>query len=294
MIKNVLALLLILALITGGTLTASAYTLTGTGYVIKNEIISVVVPSTLDFSIDPLEIGGRGSVYSDAYPLVNFGYSDVILTFTNIEVIFANDTDFEPSSSPISERDSGGLKTAYLTLDFGNPEIPPIVLTDLHQRELPEIALGANHKQNSEYSLSVSGSVNAYSDLDWQSGDIQISLAYQLQSITEVEDAAELGQTDKDEVSESIEKSTELRKDDIGSPAADDSPSTDADLPATDDSPSTNADLPAADNSPSTDADLTVADDTSSNKANSSDISDDETIADERTEIINENRGAEQ
>jgi hypothetical protein len=209
-------------------------------------VLHVTVPQNLDFVIDPFEIAGRGSVYSDGYPLVNLGDGDVVLTFTRIDVIFANETDFAPSATPLDESDEGGLKTAYLVLDFGNPEIAPIVLTDSNPLEIPSITLGARYKQSSEYALRVTGSVNAYSDKDWQDDDIKISITYKLESIAETQAIVKSPQTEGDEffgeiqdtdappqgeASEPINEAPAPDEDAGKTPQAGETPPEDADLP---------------------------------------------------------------
>ena len=190
--KRILAAVSAVGLLIGvTTLSASAYTLTGTGYVITNETVSVVVPSTLDFTIDPLETGGQGSVYSDEYPLVNLGDTDVVLTFTSVEVILANERDFAKSALPIDDGDAGGPKSVYLELNFGGGDIPPIVLTDASPAEIPSVTLGANGSGASEYALRIGGSVNPYPLVDWQSGDIGIAITYRLDAVVPSEPGAE-------------------------------------------------------------------------------------------------------
>jgi hypothetical protein len=187
--KKLIAPVCVIAFTVCGTVSALAYTLNGTGYVITNETVSVIVPSTLDFTLDPLEINGLGTVFSEEYPLVNMGATDVILTFTDIKVIFGNDTDFVMSDVPVSPDEIGGPKKVYLVLDFGNPDIEPIVLTDPYRAAPPEIILRADFKEDAEYSLGVTGSISSYPENDWGTGDVAISLTYHLNSATPDEPA---------------------------------------------------------------------------------------------------------
>jgi hypothetical protein len=212
--KKWIALLCIVAFLVGGTGPAAAYTLTGTGYVLTNETVEVIVPSTLDFTLDLLGINERGAVFSEAYPLVNKGATDVILTFTDIQVIFGNDTDFAMSDAPIDPNEIGGHKKAYLALDFGNPAIAPIVLTDPDRAAPPEIVLKADFKEDAEYALSVTGSINPYPEKDWQTGDVSISLTYQLNTAApleaaESEELAETGEATQTEEGAPTEEPTE-------------------------------------------------------------------------------------
>jgi hypothetical protein len=180
--KKLIAPVCVIAFTVCGAVSAFAYTLTGTGYVITNETVSVIVPSTLDFALDPLEINGRGTVFSEEYPLVNKGATDVILTFTDIRVILGDDTDIVTSDEPISPDEVGGPRKVYLTLDFGNPDVEPIVLTAPAYAPPPEIVLKADFKEGAEYSLGITGSISSYPDNDWRTGDVSIALTYQLNS----------------------------------------------------------------------------------------------------------------
>jgi hypothetical protein len=232
-------------------LSASAYTLTGTGYLITNETVSVIVPSTLDFTIDPLEIGGSESVYSDEYPLVNLGGTDVILTFTSVEVILANDRDFAKSALPVGDSDAGGLKSVYLELNFGNGDIPPIVLTDVDPAEIPSVTLGANGSGTSEYALRISGSVNPYPLVDWQSGDIRIAITYRLDAVAPSEPDAAPAQTPEPDAASVPAPEPNTNPAQAPEPGADPAP--------TPESPEPGAEPPVAENSAGISENLTEA-----------------------------------
>jgi hypothetical protein len=100
--KKLIAPACVIAFTACGTVSAVAYTLTRTGYVITNETDDVIAPSTLDFTLDSPEINGRGMVFSEEYLLANMGVTNVILTLTDTKVIFGNEKDFSMSDVPVS------------------------------------------------------------------------------------------------------------------------------------------------------------------------------------------------
>ena len=55
------------------------------------ELLQVVVPASLDFTIDPFEIAGRGQIYSKSYRIENNGDTDLVLTLSDMRVFFAGE-----------------------------------------------------------------------------------------------------------------------------------------------------------------------------------------------------------
>jgi len=148
-------------------------------------ILNVIVPSTVQLTINPLELNGRGQIYSDDYRIENRGDTDVLLTFTDIEVIFANDTEFEPLAEPFEENGSK-RKSIYLLMDFGRSDFPPVVLTDFSREAgepIPLYAAQSGPTEKSSVSLRFSGSVNHAPAVDWQDGDVKINLTYRLEAV---------------------------------------------------------------------------------------------------------------
>jgi len=65
-------------------------------------VISVVIPTALVLTIDPLELAGRGSVYSDTYIVENLGEKAVVLKITDIAISYAAGKEFTPLEEPFS------------------------------------------------------------------------------------------------------------------------------------------------------------------------------------------------
>jgi hypothetical protein len=149
-------------------------------------VVNVVIPVTVDITIDPLEIGGRGQVYSDAYEIRNYGDTDVTLTFSDFAVIFANNTNFKALTKPYGETSKSDLKAIYLLLDFGRADIPPVVMTDASAGSvsIPLAAAGEGVPDEAvSLALRFSGDVNPYPGEAWNTGDVRVRLTYQLEAV---------------------------------------------------------------------------------------------------------------
>ena len=164
---------------------AESFQASGFGSVVRfTDVINVVVPLSLDFVIDPIELAGRGSVYSETYMIENHGDADVIITFSNIAITFANDTDFVPLSQPFGDRMGEPLKAIYMLLDFGRPEIGSVVATAESSNEPLSALLTAGGNELSFCSLTISGNLNPSPSKNWANGDVRISLTYGIEILT--------------------------------------------------------------------------------------------------------------
>jgi hypothetical protein len=149
-------------------------------------VLHVTVPQTLDFIIDPFETARRGQVYSDARVIENRGDTDVLLTFSDISVIFENGSDIEAMRAPFDVYNYTGAarKALYLLLDFGRGDTAPLVLTDEAARANPKgILLHAAGSEGAACALSLSGIVNCDTNAGWRDGDVKISLNYFMEVI---------------------------------------------------------------------------------------------------------------
>jgi hypothetical protein len=150
-------------------------------------VLNIVIPATVSISIDPFEINGRGQIYSDEYAIQNLTDSDVILTFTDMRVIFANDTDFEALAVPFDENTVSDRKAVQLVLNFGRNDVTPVVLTDMNRAAEKSVLLRAAEYDASEaassLSLSFTGSLNHAPAVDWKDGDVKLRLEYLLEAV---------------------------------------------------------------------------------------------------------------
>jgi hypothetical protein len=155
-------------------------------------VLNVIVPATVSISIDPLEINRRGQVYSDEYTIQNFTDADVILTFTDMRVIFANDADFEALAAPFDENTVSDRKAIQLVLNFGRNDIAPVVLTDANRTNETSVRLRAFGYDAggaaSSLSLSFAGSVNHAPAAEWLDGDVKLLLEYRLDAVPDETD----------------------------------------------------------------------------------------------------------
>jgi hypothetical protein len=152
-------------------------------------IISVKVPENLNFHIDPYNLAGRGQIYSDGKTIRNNGDTDICVTFTDFDVSFSNEEDFdpltEPFDMPFDEAQRYNRKAIYITLDFGRPDMEPVVITGWNG-EQPSVILSAEEvdSANSYVNLTIGGNLNPGPLNYWKNGDVSISIDYHIDVIT--------------------------------------------------------------------------------------------------------------
>jgi hypothetical protein len=145
----------------------------------NEEVLNVIIPISVKFTIDPFEAGGRGQIYSDVYWIENQNDVSVSMTFVGIGLTFANDTDFEAVPFPFSGYDSG-LKSIYLKMEFGWNSTPPIIFTDVGNFNEVTMELGAYLDSSYLLPFWFTGTINPNPAVNWQAGDVKILLAYTL------------------------------------------------------------------------------------------------------------------
>jgi hypothetical protein len=149
-----------------------------------NPVLNVLIPLSLDFTLDPFEINGRGSVYSDTFKIENHSDFDVVITFSDISVTFANQTDFLPLPRPFNDGAHEYLKAIYLLLDFGRADTPPVIATSPYAAGLSvAVPLSEPGAGPSTCALSISGNLNPNPAQSWVSGDVRINVKYTIEAV---------------------------------------------------------------------------------------------------------------
>jgi hypothetical protein len=155
------------------------------------ELLNVIVPASLDFTVDPFEIAGRGQIYSIPYRIENRGDEDVLLTFSDMRVLFSGEGEFEMLSEPFDINSGSSRKAICLYLNFDRGELPPVILTDQNRAEEMSIILcgaGTDAEGLSDLALTLSGSVNHAPGADWSDGDVKINIHYRLELVPSEEE----------------------------------------------------------------------------------------------------------
>ncbi len=163
----------------------------------ESDLLDVHMTSSVSIKLDPYELSGRGQIYSDEYKCVNLGNTDVLLTFTELKVIFANDTDFKALAKPFDVNIGSDLKEIHLVMNFGREDIPSVVLTDPSRKGKISIRMSSTKADTADnsFSISFSGNLNESPVIKWCSGDIKIMIKYSLEAIPAVDDSTLLGTT---------------------------------------------------------------------------------------------------
>ena len=158
--------------------------------ILDNAVLNVVVPVSVSVTIDPLELAEKGQIYSNTFMINNDGDTDVLLTFTDIQLTFADETNFLPVAQPFDEGFETTQKAIYMSLNFGREGLPPVVLTDTAATKsgivIPMSTAGAVTEGTADLQFSFSGCVSAVPNIPWQDNDVRISMNYTLQTVTPV------------------------------------------------------------------------------------------------------------
>jgi hypothetical protein len=235
---------------------------------VEEPIINVQIPIDLDFTIDPFELAGRGSVYSEQVEFVNYGDTDVTLTITDVSVLFANRTDFEAVAVPFGEEFVSDKKAICLMLDFDSPYLNPVSITGEQYAPITlELGASESGKENS-HALILTGTVNPYPAKEWRDGDVKIHLSYQIEALPPVAPEAVMPEELTGEENEDGETSASPSIDSEQEPDADEPPNDENDLPP---NMGEDAETPIADSAPPSEAEMAPADNSADEEASAGD-----------------------
>jgi len=157
-------------------------------YDIGADAMNVALPVSFDFIIDPLELFGRGTVYSDTYTITNHGDTAVIFSIADAAAIFEENGDIVPLARPFDNNTASERKEIYLMIDFNRDDVAPIVITDAESAKTASIILSAAGGEQSTCEITISGSINPYPAEMWENGDVKFNLTYLIETETAEED----------------------------------------------------------------------------------------------------------
>lgn len=131
-------------------------------------VLSVKVPKSLDFVLDPYELKGQGSIWSPEYSFVNEGNSPVKIYLSRLHCTVADNVAVTAGAELID----GSGKQAVLWLHMDNGDVVGITERDSSY----EITLNPQEALN----FWVNGKIST--DNQWESGDIRLSVLYRLEA----------------------------------------------------------------------------------------------------------------
>ncbi|MDR1705634.1 MAG: hypothetical protein LBS19_13250 [Clostridiales bacterium] len=154
-------------------------------------IINVELPININFTIDPLELGGMGQIYSESFAVRNFGQTNVYFSIMDVSLNFSNYWDFQPLAMPFDDYMQTDMKAIYMSMDFNRDYMPPIVLTDPYYPKYATAPLdspaltpgGAYDPMRCALEFSFSGSVNAAPANGWKRGDVTVVVTYNIEAL---------------------------------------------------------------------------------------------------------------
>lgn len=135
-------------------------------------VCRVSLPTEFPFVIDPYEIAGRGTVYSEPFPITNSGTEPVRVQVT--AACYAVSPDVRFLEAPADREGSLPDKEIQLILRGGNgPEA--ILLPDSRETLSFDLAPGETT------ALELTGSANLPAEIYWQEGEVRVSMRFHLE-----------------------------------------------------------------------------------------------------------------
>lgn len=136
-------------------------------------IVSVAAPETLDFIMDPYELAGRGSIWSQEYAFINKGNVPIKISLSKLHCMAANDVFIAEENEEIAE--DGKAAALWLYLDNGSS----IRITE------DDTAYEFILEPEDSLLFWIRGNMSTHGQ--WKNGDINISLQYSLKAAGNME-----------------------------------------------------------------------------------------------------------
>lgn len=159
----------------------------------KTETDFLQIPSEVNVVIDPLEIDGKGQLYSERYVIRNKGTEAGTLVLFNFKC-FSNGQDKAVVKTDRAEVYSSQEKAVYIEMVFDSKDRMVSRREDSGQEDCEYEILEYEIRLEPEEELVFwfEGEVNEYASQPWQDGDIAIALDYSWKK----EGESTLGETD--------------------------------------------------------------------------------------------------
>lgn len=145
---------------------------------LPENVLSFQVPEDLNFIMDPLEICGRGQIFSKEFLFSNLGNEKIRIELSAIECTMAENVRIADEGEDIAQLTE---KVFWLQLLMETGEVITV------SEEAVGYELVLNPGQN--FTFCIIGNMSVNPEIPWQAQDVSISLVY---SVEQVEDAASL------------------------------------------------------------------------------------------------------
>lgn len=176
-------------------------------------VISVIFPTILDFTIDPLEILEKGQIFSDTFLFENNSNVDVRIILTDLVCRFANDQDFRALASPYEEKGDIGLKDICLYLQnvsewSDEMEIPEewVITDDNMPGEVSFILSCDKNAYDNTAVFKMGGSVAPSPDKIWEDNDVKVEMTIRVEPVLD----NGMEKIDLDKAAENMQESDEV------------------------------------------------------------------------------------
>jgi hypothetical protein len=144
-------------------------------------IIDIEIPNNFGFTIDPVNVAGRGQVYSDEITIYNNGETDILFSFTDIDLKYSGDIILSPDAYGITASFLETRKIIWLAMKFNCEQIEQVTLTGLDYLQLLEEPFIIT--SGDSLSFEIIGKISQSPSIRWNNGDVKIQFVYQIEAI---------------------------------------------------------------------------------------------------------------
>lgn len=159
-------------------------------------ILKVSMPAKVKGYLDPINLSGKGGVYSDEYKVVNYGNRDIAIKIKKINISYHNGTSkmSGPSEETVNDELMGDKKidinmvwknadeSQEMILDMTESE-PDVDVIYLKASEYDDEGRFVRLRKGSEGIFYFTGSLDSDPDAEWHAGDVAVSFSYAVEPL---------------------------------------------------------------------------------------------------------------
>ena len=174
-------------------------------------MVKVSFPEKLRISLDPKNLLGKGSIYSDEYKIVNYGNSDVVIRIKMTDVFYKSRGNAEenPNTKALDIEESPSVEDLNVKIAWENgknvkksvdaSEGEDVYFLHLKASQYDEKNEFVKLGKGSEMSFRFTGDINGDSDVQWNVDALGLNVSYRIENAKSMENQEKVDAHSKNE-----------------------------------------------------------------------------------------------
>ena len=174
-------------------------------------VVKVSFPEKLRISLDPKNLLGKGSIYSDEYKIVNYGNSDVVIRIKMTDVFYKSRGNAEenPNTKALDIEESPSVEDLNVKIAWENgknvkksvdaSEGEDVYFLHLKASQYDEKNEFVKLGKGSEMSFRFTGDINGDSDVQWNVDALGLNVSYRIENAKSMENQEKVDAHSKNE-----------------------------------------------------------------------------------------------